>query len=152
MVHPSNKRRHLDPGAAARPPPGSQPMAYAPMDVDAAGAASPATTVGAPTPPVVATPPPAVKVRPPCGSRKVACLTKLQILLGWHSTAIGNDTLRAFSSATTVIPPAPLGQAMPLLAVKLRLLITWIDHGRGPLLQAGSASSGAGVLAGSAPY
>lgn len=63
MVHPSNKRRHVDPGAAARPPPGSQPPAYAPMDVDAAAAASPATTLGAPTPPVVATPPPAVKVR-----------------------------------------------------------------------------------------
>ena len=80
MVHPSNKRRHVDPGAGARPPPGAQPAAYAPMDVDAAAAASPATTLGAPTPPVVATPPPAVKVQHRRRCQVVACSAELTLL------------------------------------------------------------------------
>lgn len=102
MVHPSNKRRHLDPGAAAQLPPGGQPAAYAPMDVDAAAAASPATTLGAPTPPVVATPPPAVKVQHRRRRRVVACLVELTLSaqLRTGSDACGRLLAPAFSKHT----------------------------------------------------
>ncbi|KAK9826358.1 hypothetical protein WJX81_001744 [Elliptochloris bilobata] len=140
MVHPSNKRRHLDPAvaAAARAPASSQQSAYAPTEVEASRAASPATTVGAPTPPTVATPPPAVKVEPEgridMGAHLVGLLERAPAAMASAAAVLAARVLQRSVAKTPPWPEALRVESppvLPTLPIQSRCVFTSTAGGAG---------------------